>query len=539
MSTFAETRSPFRRFLARLLLPLLLLAALSLPVLAESVLKRGNTGEPETLDPHKSSTVYEANIQRDLFEGLVVQAADGRLMPGVAENWEISADGTVYTFKLSEQAQWSDGSPLTATDFVYALQRLLDPATASKYASVMYPLANAEAINTGRIQDLDQLGAEAVDPHTLKLTLRAPTPYFLQLLTHHTALPLSASNVEQFGTDFTKPGNLISNGAYTLTEWIPQAHIKLVRNENFHDAANVGIDTVIYYPTEDRATALKQFRAGELHINNDAPVDQVPWMRKNLPDEFRVAPYLGIYYYPINTLREPFDDIRVRRALALAINREILVDKITRAGEVAAYSLVPPGTANYSGGPGYASFRDRPLAQRMEQAAILLKEAGFGPDNPLTLTLSYNTSENHKKVAIAIASMWKKLGVRTELSNSEVKVHYNNLQEGDFDVARAGWIADYDDPQNFLFLLQTNNPDLNYSKFSNPEFDKLMAQAAITVDLEERAGLLARAESIAMSEMPYIPVYYYVSKNLVKQSVQGWQDNVTDVHGSRFLTLAE
>ena len=334
MSTFAETRSPFRRFLARLLLPLLLLAALSLPVLAESVLKRGNTGEPETLDPHKSSTVYEANIQRDLFEGLVVQAADGRLMPGVAENWEISADGTVYTFKLSEQAQWSDGSPLTATDFVYALQRLLDPATASKYASVMYPLANAEAINTGRIQDLDQLGAEAVDPHTLKLTLRAPTPYFLQLLTHHTALPLSASNVEQFGTDFTKPGNLISNGAYTLTEWIPQAHIKLVRNENFLDAANVGIDTVIYYPTEDRATALKQFRAGELHINNDAPVDQVPWMRKNLPDEFRVAPYLGIYYYAINTLREPFDDIRVRRALALAINREILVDKITRAGEV-------------------------------------------------------------------------------------------------------------------------------------------------------------------------------------------------------------
>ncbi len=529
-------RSPF---------PLAVAAAFSIATLvistaaAETVLKRGNTGEPETLDPHKSSTIYEANLQRDLLEGLIIEAADGSLMPGVAESWTISDDGRVYTFKLRDDARWSDGSAVTADDFVFSFQRLLDPATASKYASIMYPVDQAEEINTGQVEDLNQLGVRALDPKTLEITLKAPTPYFMQQLTHHTGLPVSRANVEQFGNNFTKPGNLVGNGPYVLAEWVPQAHIKLTKNPEFAGADSVAIDTVMYYPTEDRSTALKQFRAGELHINNDVPNDQVPWMQENLPDEFRVAPYLGIYYYPINTRREPFGDPRVRQALSLAINREILVDKITRAGEVAAYSLVPPGTSNYDMGPAFAEFKGTSMDERMEQAKALLAEAGYGPDNPLQFTLSYNTSENHKKVAIAVASMWKPLGVKAELFNTEVKVHYNNLQEGDFDVARAGWIADYDDPQNFLFLLESNNPDLNYAKYQSAEYDELMHQASLTVDLAKRAELLHRAEAIAMKDMPYIPIYYYVSKNLVKSSVDGWIDNVKNVHPTRFLSLKE
>ena len=506
---------------------------------AEGVLKRGNTGEPETLDPHKSSTIYEANIQRDLFDGLIVEAADGSLIAGTAESWDISDDGRVYTFKLRDDALWSDGSAVTADDFVFSFQRLLDPVTASKYASIMYPVDQAEEINAGKVEDLSRLGVKALDPQTLEITLKAPTPYFLQQLTHHTGLPLSKANVEQFGKDFTKPGNLVSNGAYVLEEWVPQAHIKLAKNASFYEAGGVQIDTVMYYPTEDRLTALKQFRAGELHVNNDVPNDQVPWMQENLAAQFRVAPYLGIYYYPINTQRAPFDDARVRQALALVINREILVEKITRAGEVAAYSLVPPGTSNYDMGPAFATFKDMSAEERMAKAKALLEEAGFGPDKPLEFTLSYNTSENHKKVAIAVASMWKPLGVKAELFNTEVKVHYNNLQEGDFDVARAGWIADYDDPQNFLFLLESNNPDLNYAKYENEEYDELMHQASLTVDLAKRAELLHQAEAIAMNDMPYIPIYYYVSKNLVKDSVAGWVDNVKDTHPTRFLSLQE
>lgn len=517
-----------------------LCSALAAPLAgAETVLKRGNTGEPETLDPHKSSTIYEANLQRDLFEGLIIEAADGSLVPGVAESWEISDDGRVYTFNLRGDSVWSDGSPVTADDFVFSFQRLLDPATASKYASIMYPVDQAEEINTGKTKDLAQLGVKAIDPQTLEITLTAPTPYFMQQLTHHTGLPVSKANVETFGKDFTKPGNLVSNGPFVLDEWVPQAHIKLSKNPQFFDAESVQIDTVMYYPTEDRSTALKQFRAGELDINNDVPNDQVPWMRENLSEEFRVAPYLGIYYYPINTQREPFSDPRVRQALSLVINREILVEKITRAGEVAAYSLVPPGTSNYDMGPAFAEFKALSTDERMDKAKALLEEAGFGADNPLQFTLSYNTSENHKKVAIAIASMWKPLGVKADLFNTEVKVHYNNLQEGDYDVARAGWIADYDDPQNFLFLLESNNPDLNYAKYENPEFDALMEEASRTVDLGKRAELLHQAEAIAMADMPYIPIYYYVSKNLVKSSVGGWEDNVKDVHPSRFLSLKE
>ena len=506
---------------------------------AEVVYHRGNTGEPETLDQHRTSTTYEAHILRDLYEGLVIYDAAANVIPGVAESWEISDDGTVYTFTLREDARWSNGDQVTAGDFVFSLRRILDPATGAEYANILYPIANSEAINTGEITDLSSLGFEAINDRTLQITLGAPTPYFLELLTHQTGLPIHPPSVEEHGEDFVRPGNMVSNGAYMLDDVVPQGHVRMVRNPHFHDAENVQIDVVYFYPTEDRSAALRRFRAGELHTNNDVPNEQVGWLFDNMPDEFRVAPYLGIYYYAVNMEDEALSDVRVRQALAMAIDRETVVEEITEAGEVAAYSFVPPGIGNY-GEPAFAEWMDLSYSERLDQAITLMEDAGFGPDNPLTLEIRYNTSENHRRVAISITAMWEELGVNVELFNSDVATHYAHLRDGgDFDVARAGWIGDYNDPQNFLFMVESDNDGFNYANYNNPEYDALMDQAASTVDLAERAELLYQAEQIFMADLPFIPIYYYVSKNLVAGNVEGWVDNIQDVHQTRFLSIVE
>ena len=292
----------------------------------------------------------------------------------------------------------------------------------------------------------------------------------------------------------------------------------------------------MWFPGEDRGQAQKRFRAGELDIVTDIASEQIDWLRENLAEETRIAPYLGIYYYPINTEKEPFTDKRVRQALSMAINREALTDKVLRTGELPAYSFVPPGTGNY-GEPAYVSWKDMAYGERVAQTKSLMQEAGYGPDNPLTVTLRYNTSENHKKIAIAVAAMWKQIFVKTELFNAEVKVHYNDLQQGDFEIARAGWIADYDDPQNFLYLLQTSTGPMNYGNYSQAEFDGLMEQASKTVDLEQRAKILAQAEAVAMEDQPIIPIYYYVSKQIVGNHVKNWIDNAADRHPTRWLRI--
>ena len=425
---------------------------------------------------------------------------------------------------------------MTADDFVFGFKRIVNPEEAAEYAYLMYTIKNAEEINAGSLSDIDALGVRAIDDKTLEVTLKNPAPFFLEQLTHYTAFPIPRHKVEELGGDWVKAGNIVGNNAYTVTEWLPNTHVKAEKNPNFYDADNVSIDTVYYYPTEERAAALKRFRAGELDINNDFPSDQIDWLRENLPDETRIAPYLGSYYYPINTRTAPFDDVRVRQALSMAIDREAITDKVLRTGELPAYGFVPPGTGAY-GEPAYVEWKDMPADERVAKAKELLAEAGFGPDNPLKLTLSYNTSENHKKIAIAVASMWKQIGVETELFNTEVKVHYNNLQEGEFQVARAGWIADYNDPENFLTLLRTKTGPMNYGGFSNAEYDRLMDESDGTVDQAARNALMHEAEAIAMAEMPIIPLYYYVSKNLVGPQVAGFEDNTKDIHRTRWLSV--
>ncbi|WP_310620838.1 peptide ABC transporter substrate-binding protein [Flexibacterium corallicola] len=515
-----------------------LIAATSLTAAAEVVYHRGNSGDPETLDQHKTSTTSEAHILRDLYEGLVAYSADGQIIPGVATSWTVSQDGLTYTFKLREDAKWSNGDKVVAGDFVYSLRRIMTPATGAKYATVLAAISNSNDILAGDKKP-EELGVKAIDDATLEITLEAPTPYFIGLLSHQTGLPVHPATVEKYGSDFVKSENFVSNGAFTLKEFVPNDAITAVKNEMFHDAENVKIDTVKYYPTEDKGAALRRFQAGELHSNDDAPMEQVDYMRENLGDQFRVAPWIGTYYYAINHESEGMKDPDVRQALSMSIDREFLADEIWGGTMVAAYSFVPPGIANY-GEPAYAEWKDMDLLDREEKALEILKAKGYSESNPLKVELRYNTSENHKNTAVAIADMWKPLGVEVSLINADLKTHYAHLRDrGDFDVARAGWVADYSDPQNFLFLNESDNDGFNYARYNNAEYDALMDEAAATLDLEKRADILKQAEVIFMRDLPSLPLLYYGSQNLVSSKVSGYEDNLLNVHPSRFISIAE
>lgn len=505
-------------------------------VLAETVLRVGNDGEPQSMDPHYISTVQTARLSDDMILGLLTYGQDGQPIPGAAESWAVSDDGKTYTFKIRDHI-WSDGTPVTADDFVYAWRRILAPETGAEYASLLYIVKGAEEVNTGKAGP-EALAAEAVDDKTLRVELAAAAPYFLAQLAHQTAFPLPRHVVEKHGRDWTKPENIVVNGPYRLAEWVPKVRAVLVKNDRFYDSANVTIDKVIYYAMEDRTAIQRRFRAGEIDVGRDIASEQIDWLRKNMADSLRIAPYSGIYYYAFRSDKEPFTDVRVRKALSMAINREVITDKVLRTGELPAYSFVPPGTGNY-GEPKYADWKGEPYEQVVEKARALLAEAGYGPDKPLNITLRYNNSENHKRIAVAVQSMWSKLGINAELFNTDGKIHYADLKQGDFQVARAGWIADYNDAQNFLFLMETKTGPINYSKFGSEKFDGLMSKAEAVADLGQRAKILGEAEAVAMEGQPVAPIYYYVSKQLVSPKIVGWVDNAPDRHPTRFLDIKQ
>ena len=524
------------RPLFRLVLASLILIAGTSAALAQgNILRRGISGEPGTLDPELINGVWEHIVVEDLFLGLTTDDAHADTIPGLAKSWTISPDKTRYTLTLRDDVKWTDGTPVTAEDAVFGLRRAVDPLTASPNASLLYIIKNAAAINTGKMKP-DQLGVSAPDAHTVVIDLVAPAPYFIDLLSHPVTYPLPKHVVEKYGRDWIKADHIVTDGPYKFAEWVPQSYIRAVKNPDFYDAASVKIDEVDYYTTEDRSAALRRFRAGELDINNDVPIDQIAWLRKNMPDELRIAPYLGTYYYVFNMSKPPFNDKRVRQALSMLVERETITDRILRTGDKPAYGVVPPGTAHYDG-PVRASFAMLDPAERVKRAKQLLIDAGYGPDHPLKITLRYNTSENHKKIATAIAAMWKRAGVQTELQNSDVAVHYAALREGDFQVARAGWIADYNDAQNFLMLFSDKTWAINYSRYDNPVFDRYMNEATHATDIDQRAALMRKAEITAIEDAPILPIYYYVSKNLISTQVKGWIDNPEDVHPTRFLSL--
>jgi oligopeptide transport system substrate-binding protein len=511
---------------------------ISMPAIAQVVFLRGNDSDPETLDSHKTSVVSEAHILRDVSENLVIHNMKGEVIPGVAESWTIGNDGTVYTFKLRPNAKWSNGAPVTAQDLEWSYKRLFNPETGAKYANLLYAIKNAEKIN--KQQDgakLDDLGVKAIDATTLQITLERPTPYFLELLTHQTSAPVSRAAVEKSGKDFVKPENWVSNGAYMLKEVVPNSHILLVKNPHFHDAANVQIDQVKFIPSPELAVAARRFQAGELHFTTDIPADQTKFLKEKLGSQVSVAPYLGTYYLAMNMSKKPFDDVRVRQALSMAIDREFIADQVWSGTMVPAYGFLPPGLANY-GKSAEAPFKDMSPIDREEKAKQLLKDAGFGPGKPLKIEIRFNLTDNNRNTVVAIADQWKQIGVETTSINTDTKTHFAHLRNGgDFDAARAGWIADHGDPQNFLFLSLSDNAGFNYAKYKNPEFDALMKASDNEVDLKKRADILRKLDEMLVRDVPNIPVLFYSTKNLVSPKLKGFQPNNRGAFPSRFMRI--
>jgi oligopeptide transport system substrate-binding protein len=504
---------------------------------AQTILYRGNDTDPATLDHHHTSTVAEAHLLRDLYEGLVAHDAEANVVPGAAESWDVSEDGTVYTFHLREDARWSNGDPVTAGHFLFAFRRIMDPATAAGYASILFDIANAEAIAGGDLP-VEELGVEAVDDRTLRITLNGPTPYFLELLTHQTGKPLHQASVEEHGDDFTRPGNLVTNGAYMLESFTPNDRIVMQKNPHFWDAGNVAIDTIHYIPFEDRAACLRRFEAEEVHICSDVPAEQMAYMRENLPEALRVSPYLGTYYLPVKVSKPQLSDPRVRHAISMVIDREFIAEEVWQETMLPGYSLVPPGIANYVEEQPMLDYAEMDLLDREDAAIALLEEAGVDPAS-LNIELRYNSSENHRNTMAAISDMLSNIGISSSLHEMEGTGYFNYLREGgDFDIVRAGWIGDYNDPQNFLYLNESG-VSFNYPGWSNEEYDSRMAAAAETTDPEERARLLAEAERIYLDEVPSIPIMTYSSRSLVSEKISGWEDNIMNNHATRWLSLSE
>ena len=338
-----------------------------------------------------------------------------------------------------------------------------------------------------------------------------------------------------------KPGNLVSNGAYSLAEFVPNSHIKVVKNPNFHDAASVKIDQVMFYPISDLAAAVRRFQAGELHSTPDIPADQVKALKERFGTKVVIGPYLGVSALPVNSSKPPFDDVRVRKALSMAIDREFIAEQIWGGTMLPAYSFVPPGIGNY-GKPAQAEYASMSPIDREDKAKALLKEAGYGPGGkPLKVEIRYNTTDNNRNTVVAVADQWKALGVETSFINTDSKTHFAHLRDGgDFDVARYGWIGDYSDPQNFLFLLESDNKGFNYGKWKNAQYDDLMKnKAAKEGDLKKRADYLLQAEQIFMKEEPWIPLLHYSTKNLVSDKLVGFNQNISGVYPSRFLSLKQ
>jgi oligopeptide transport system substrate-binding protein len=520
---------------AILLIAMTLLAAIQPATAEEKVLRRSGTDDPATLDPHRVAYPGEFNVISDLFTGLLTLDQQARPIPGAAESWTVSEDGLTYEFKLRPGMKWSDGTPLTATDFEWSLRRMLDPATAFPFAARWYVLRNARAVNAGKLP-VTELGVKALDPVHLRLQLEHPAPYILEVLASYSS-PAPRQLVEKRPQDWARPGVMVSNGAFVLAEWVPNSHVRLNRNPAFYDAASVRLDAVVHVHTDGAANALRRFRAGELEVVLVVPPDQLDWARQNLPAELRLSPGFGVEHIAFNTRRAPFNDARIRRAVSMAIDREALVKHITRAGEVPAYGLVPLKASNY-GLNAKSDFASLGQAERVRQARALLAEAGYGPGKPLTFTLSYPSSDVQKRVAVALASMLQAAGIRAEITGSELKALLGQVGRGDFDAVRFVWLSGTTDPVSFLERLETSSGAENQSGYTNPRYDSLVRQAEQTRDVGARARLLSKAEAMALSDQPVAPLYFYAGRRLVALRVDGWVDNVRGVHLSRWLGLS-
>ena len=495
-----------------------------------------NQGEPLSLDPHKASGTWENNIIGNMFIGLTTENENSEPIPGMAERWETSEDGLTWTFFL-RRAQWSDGEACDAHDFEFGFRRILDPATLADYASILYPIKNAEAVNAGEMEP-EEVGVTALDDLTLEIRLEHPAAYLPQLLKHYTAYAVPKHVLERYGEEWIKPEHIQVNGPYRLRKWWSNYIVHLERNPGFFDAGSVTLDHLYFYPAIDVNAAARKVMSGEAGWSTRFPSNQVDTLRRALPGYVHVAPYLTSNYFTFNVTRPPFNDMRVRQALAMAYDRDFVAAQIYRTGERPAYCLVPPGIANY---PGTARYRwaDVPLDQRREEAERLLRAAGYGPNNPLRFEFSHRNTSDNPRVAIVVQNDWRRIApwVTVELHGVETQVHYDNLRSRNFDVGDGAWVADFNDAKNYLYLFETRSGPQNYAGYSNPVYDQLVRDSDFEPDLERRAELMLQAEQLALDEAPMCMSVFINSTNLVHPDLTGYADNLEDIHRARWFGI--
>ena len=493
----------------------------------EGILHWGNGTDPQELDPHVVTGVPEHHILSALLEGLVAKDPKTLLpIPAVAEEWSISSDKKTYIFKIRKSALWSNGDSLTAHDFVWSWWRALQPKLGNQYAYMLFPIENAESFARGKITDFSRVGVKALSAYLLEVKLSNPTPYFLQLLDHYSMFPVHKKTIEKFGkahergTLWTRPGNFVGNGPFILKEWHLFRSIVVEKNLNYWDLKKVSLNGIKFHPIENVTTEERMFRMGQLHKTASVPIDKVKVYQKNNPNLIKIHPYLGSYFYRFNTKIPHLNDKRVRKALAMSINRQQLTDRVTKGGETPAFTFTPPDTFGYS---ARAAFEFNP-----KMARDLMREAGYpnGEGFPVT-ELLYNTSEGHRKIAVAIQQMWKKnLGINITLSNQDWKVYLDSVNNGSYAIARAGWIGDYVDPNTFLNMWITDGGN-NRTGWSDPYYDDLISQQApVSLNKFDRYTIMAKAEAVLLENMPIIPIYIYNSKSLVHPSVKGIEPNI-------------
>jgi oligopeptide transport system substrate-binding protein len=502
------------------------------------VLHFGNGAEPQDIDPATVTGVVEHRILKSLMEGLVSEDPDLNLVPGVAQTWDISEDGLVYTFNLNPEAKWSNGDTITAHDFVGSYRRMLTPGIAAEYAYMLFKVVGAEDYLNGEIEDFSETGFQALDDHTLQLTLRQRTPFLLHAMNHYAWYPVPVRVVEEFGgldrkgTRWTRPENFVGNGAFRLKSWQPGRKLVVERSPTYWDHETVKLDEIHFYPIESIETEERMFRTGQLHITNEVPLSKLKTYLSENPESISIAPYHGVYYFRFNTTRPPFDDVRVRQALAYAIDRTAIVENITLANESPAYHMVPPNILDYTSEHRFEM--DIAAAQR------LLAEAGYpnGEGFPPT-ELLYNTSEKHRTVAEAIQQMWRaNLGINIGLYNQEWKVYLEAQDNLDFQVSRAGWVADYVDPHVFLDLWKTGGGN-NDTGWGNADFDRLLDQALDSPTNSERFAVYNQMEQILIDEMPVMPIYHYTNSKLISPQVLHYKITPLDNFPWKLVDLAE